>query len=84
MQNLSPLWLERVGMDKNRQKNKLQKQNLRTQKKQDFLKIQNECYLCGKVLNTHIEYLPKTHFVVERAQCHSCMTVVRVKNHSLQ
>ena len=53
-------------------------------KKKDFLKAQNECYLCGKALNTHIEYLPKTHYVVERAQCHNCMTLIRVKNHSLQ
>lgn len=53
-------------------------------KRQDFLKAQNDCYLCGKSLNTHIEYLPKTYLVVERAQCHSCMTMVRIKNHSLQ
>ena len=52
--------------------------------KQDFLKVQNKCYLCGKDLNTYIEYLPKTHLVVERAQCYGCMTLVRVKNHFLQ
>lgn len=51
--------------------------------KKQFLKLQNECYLCGKELNTYVEYLPQTHFVVEKAQCHSCMTMVRVKNHSI-
>ena len=53
-------------------------------KKKDFLKTQNNCYLCGKDIYTYIEYLPKSHFVVERAQCQNCMTMVRVKNHSLQ
>ena len=71
-------------MDKDREKNKFEKQNFKKSEKQDFLKVQNTCYLCGKDLSTHIEYLPKTHLVVERAQCHSCMTLVRVKNHSLQ
>ena len=52
--------------------------------KQEFVKAQSECYLCGEQLNTCIEYLPESYFVVERAQCHSCMTVVRVQNHSLQ
>ena len=70
-------------MDKSNLKNHFEKPSQERQR-QDFLKVQNECYLCGKALNTHIEYLPRTHFVVERAQCHSCMTVVRVKNHSLQ
>lgn len=71
------------NINKNNRKNKTEKQ-IQKRKKQDFLKTQNECYLCGKTLDTHIEYLPKTHLVVERAQCHSCMTLVRVKNHSLQ
>ena len=53
-------------------------------RKQAFLKAQMECYLCGQALNTYVEYLPRTHFVVEKAQCHSCMTVVRVKNHTVQ
>lgn len=66
-----------------KQKQKIRKQNPDRIKK-DFLKTQNKCYLCGKDLNTHIEHLPKSHFVVERAQCHNCMTMVRVKNHSLQ
>ena len=59
-------------------------ENTQEGKRRDFLKVQNECYLCGKKLSTHVEYLPKTHLVVEKAQCHNCMTVVRVKNHSLQ
>ena len=71
------------NISKNIEKNKIAKQSYK-RKKQDFLKVQNECYLCGKALDTHIEHLPKTHLVVERAQCHSCMTLVRVKNHSLQ
>lgn len=50
----------------------------------DILKIQNECYLCGHELNTYVEAVPATRFVVERAQCHNCMTLVRVKNHTLQ
>ncbi len=70
-------------MSKYSQKNKPEEKSQNTTKK-DFLKVQNECYLCGKALDTHVEYLPQSHFVVERAQCHSCMTVVRVKNHSLQ
>ena len=70
-------------MDKNNFGNQSEKQNQESQRK-DFLRSQNECYLCGKALNTYVEYLPKTHFVVEKAQCHSCMTVVRVKSHSLQ
>ena len=69
-------------MDKNNFKNLSKKSQQK--RKQDFLKVQNECYLCGKKLNTCIEYLPKTHLVVERAQCYSCMTLVRVKNHFLQ
>ena len=52
--------------------------------KKDFLKTQNECYLCGNHLNTHVEYISFTRFVVERAQCAHCMTLVRVKNHSIQ
>ena len=67
-------------MDK---RSRIEKQSQKSQR-QDFLKAQNECYLCGKALNTHIEYLPKTYLVVERTQCHSCMTMIRVKNHSLQ
>ena len=67
-------------MDK---RGRLEKGSQKSQKR-DFLKSQNECYLCGKAINTHIEYLPKTHWVVERAQCHSCMTMIRIKNHSLQ
>ena len=70
-------------MNKNDPKNYFEKPNQESQK-QSLIKVQNECYLCGKALNTHIEYMPRTHFIVERAQCHSCMTVVRVKNHSLQ
>ncbi len=68
-------------MDKNNPENirSVQKKD----QKKEFLSGQNECYLCGQPLSTHIEYLPQTHLVVERAQCHSCMTVVRVKNHSL-
>ncbi len=72
-------------------RNTLLKQNLNrtpiTQKKdlkQDFLKVQNECYLCGHSLNTYVEYIPQTRFAVERAQCHNCMTLIRVKNHSIQ
>ena len=70
-------------MNKSSYRGQVEKLSQESQRR-DVLKAQNECYLCGKALNTHIEYLPKTHFVVERAQCHSCMTVVRVKNHSLQ
>ena len=50
---------------------------------EEFLKLQNKCYVCGGNLDTHIENLPKSHIIVERAQCQSCMTLVRVKNHSL-
>ena len=66
------------------------KNNLRTEikkqekKREDFLKHQNECYVCGKSLSTHVEYLPKTYRVVERTQCHNCMTLIRVKNHPVQ
>lgn len=67
-------------MNKNTQTQKQRKES----RKKDFLKVQNECYLCGKALNTHVEYLPNSHLVVERAQCYSCMTVVRVKNHFVQ
>jgi len=70
-------------MNKNDTKSRFEKPNQENQR-QSIIKIQNECYLCGKALNTHIEHMPKTRFIVERAQCHSCMTVARVKNHSLQ
>ena len=70
-------------MNKNKSKDKLEVPDFQTQKK-NFIKEQNKCYLCGNDLNTHIEYLPKTHFVIERVQCRNCMTMVRVKNHSLQ
>lgn len=70
-------------MNRGSSENQTKKPSQESQR-QDFLKVQNECYLCGKALNTYVEYLPKTHLLVERAQCHSCMTVVRVKNHSLQ
>ncbi|MCY4320964.1 MAG: hypothetical protein OXC37_00950 [Bdellovibrionaceae bacterium] len=53
-------------------------------KRKDFLKLQNECYLCGKSLSTHVEYLPQTYKLIERTQCNNCMTLVRVKNHSMQ
>ena len=66
---------------KNRIKTEINKQN---QKRADFLKLQNECYLCGNSLNTHVEYLPKTYKVVERTECPNCMTLVRVKNHPIQ
>ena len=52
--------------------------------KKEFLKLQNKCYLCGQSLNTHVENLPESHLIVERAQCQNCMTMVRVKNHPLQ
>ena len=72
-------------MDKNILKQKQEKRNEqnKAKQKQDFLKMQNECYLCGKNLNTHLEYLPKPYSVIEKAQCHNCMTMIRVKNHSL-
>ena len=54
------------------------------QKKKDFIKTQNECYLCGNHLNIHVEYISFTRFAVERAQCGHCMTLVRVQNHSIQ
>ena len=63
-------------------KNNVQIRN-QAKRRQDFLKLQNECYLCGKALSTYLEYLPKTHRVVERTQCHNCMTLVRVKNHPI-
>lgn len=62
--------------------NLLQTSNPERQKR-DFLKVENECYLCGQDLDTHIEYIPMSHLVVEKAQCHSCMTLIRVKNHPL-
>ncbi len=68
----------------NKDNSKISLENQREKGQQNIIKMQNECYLCGKSLNTHIEYLPRTRFIVERAQCHNCMTVVRVKNHSLQ
>ena len=54
------------------------------EKKRDFVKTQNECYLCGSHLDIHIEHISFTHFAVERAQCSHCMTLVRVQNHSIQ
>ena len=51
--------------------------------KEEYLKLQNKCYLCGNNLDTHVESLSKSHFIVEKAQCKNCMTMVRVKNHSL-
>ena len=61
------------------------REDIRSQerKRRDFLKLQNECYVCGKAVSTHVEYLPKTYRVLERAQCHNCMTLVRVKNHPI-
>ena len=56
----------------------------KTSKKERFLKNQNECYLCGSDINTYLEYIPLTYFAVEKAQCHNCMTLIRVKNHSIQ
>ena len=70
-------------MEKSNPRNQFEKPSQESLRK-EFLRVQNECYLCGKALNTYVEYLPKTHLVVEKAQCHSCMTVVRVKSHSLQ
>ena len=70
------------GFVKNNFRGKTQTTNL--DKRKDFLKIQNECYICGKSLSTHVEYLPKTYRVVERVQCHNCMTLIRVKNHPVQ
>ena len=72
-------------MSENIIKQPIQKKKSRNQdKKQEFLKIQNECYLCGHPLDTYMEYIPLTRFAVEKAQCHHCMTLVRVKNHSVQ
>ena len=34
--------------------------------KTDFIKVQNECYMCGKSLSTYVEHLPKTYKVVEK------------------
>lgn len=56
----------------------------RATKKERFLKNQNQCYLCGNDINTYIEHIPLTYFAVEKAQCHNCMTLIRVKNHSIQ
>ena len=53
-------------------------------KKEKFLKNQNECYLCGSGISTYLEYIPLTYLAVEKAQCHNCMTLIRVKNHSIQ
>lgn len=56
----------------------------KAQVKADFLKVQNECYLCGYSLDTYVEYVPLSHSAIEKAKCHNCMTLVRVKNHSIQ
>ncbi|MCZ0932479.1 MAG: hypothetical protein OXJ52_04930 [Oligoflexia bacterium] len=58
--------------------------NNQEKRREDFLKLQNECYICGKSLSTHVEYLPETYRLVERVQCHNCMTLIRVKNHPMQ
>lgn len=58
--------------------------NIELNPKSEFLKVQNECYLCGHGLDTYVEHIPSTRFTVERAQCHNCMTLVRVKNHTVQ
>ncbi len=54
------------------------------EQKSDFLKKENQCYVCGNSVNTHVESVPFTRFIVEKAQCYNCMTLIRVKNHSLQ
>lgn len=54
------------------------------QPKEHFLKGQNECYLCGYSLDTYVEHIPLSRFAIEKAKCHNCMTLVRVKNHSIQ
>ena len=58
--------------------------NQKREKKEEFLKNQSECHLCGHKVDTYMEYISFTRFAVERAQCHHCMTLVRVKNHSIQ
>ena len=58
--------------------------NIEIQTKQEFLKGQNECYLCGHQVDTYVEHIPSTRFAIEKAQCHNCMTLVRVKNHTVQ
>ena len=65
-------------------KNTLKKNPMSLQEKKEFIKFQNKCYLCGESLNTYVEYLPKTYKLVERTQCHNCMTLIRVKNHPIQ
>ena len=52
--------------------------------KKEFLRLQNECYLCGQNLNTSVEFLPQSYFLTEKAQCQNCMTMVRVKHHIIQ
>ena len=52
--------------------------------KEEFLRLQNECYLCGQNLNTHVEFLPQSYLLTEKAQCQNCMTMVRVKHHIIQ
>ena len=59
-------------------------QELRAQRKKEFLRGQNSCCVCGEPTDTCLEYIPKTRFAVENAQCLHCMTLVRVKNHSIQ
>ena len=53
-------------------------------KKKAFIKGQNYCYLCGDQINTYLEKSSKSYFIVEKAQCKNCRTLIRVKNHSLQ
>ena len=52
--------------------------------KQEFIKGQDSCYLCGEPISTYLEHSSKSYSIVEKAQCQNCMTLVRVKNHSLQ
>ena len=55
-----------------------------SQKRRRFLKSQNDCCRCGRPIDTYLEHVPMTRFAIERAQCLHCMTLVRVKNHSIQ
>ncbi len=59
-------------------------QTLRAQRKKEFLRGQNSCCLCGQSTDTYLEHVPQTRFAVEKTQCLHCMTLVRVKNHSIQ
>ena len=68
------------------EKQEKQRRRFKEQEKQkkEFIKGQNSCYLCGESISTYLERSSKSYSIIEKAQCQNCMTLIRVKNHSLQ